>query len=60
MKRLDILDEEITNRGLSVKPKAIYVCKTNIADDGEKKTIIPNHSNTGTHRRFVFGATWWK
>lgn len=36
MTRLNILDEEIANRGLRVKPKAIYVCKTNITDDGEK------------------------
>ncbi len=36
MTRMDVLREEITVRGLSFKPKAIYVCKTNIADDGEK------------------------
>jgi type III restriction enzyme len=34
--RLNVLNEEIKSRGLSVRPKAIYVCKTNIADDGEK------------------------
>ncbi len=34
--RLDLLQEEIDARGLSFTPKAIYVCKTNIADDGEK------------------------
>ena len=34
--RLDILQNEIDLRGLGFKPKAIYVCKTNIADDGEK------------------------
>jgi type III restriction enzyme len=36
MKRMSILNDEIKNRGLGFKPKAIYVCKTNIADDGEK------------------------
>ena len=34
--RLQILEAEINARGLGFKPKAIYVCKTNIADDGEK------------------------
>ncbi|KGS49968.1 hypothetical protein X961_2977 [Burkholderia pseudomallei MSHR5613] len=34
--RLDVLQAEIDLRGLGFKPKAIYVCKTNIADDGEK------------------------
>lgn len=34
--RLTIINGEITERGLHFKPKAIYVCKTNIADDGEK------------------------
>ncbi|MBK9441825.1 MAG: hypothetical protein IPN53_11140 [Comamonadaceae bacterium] len=34
--RLGTLQEEIDARGLGFKPKAIYVCKTNIADDGEK------------------------
>ena len=46
MRRLNILDEEIANRGLSVKPKAIYVCKTNIADDGEKD----DHTKPFEHR----------
>jgi type III restriction enzyme len=36
MKRLSIIDREINERGLGFKPKAIYVCKTNITDDGEK------------------------
>ena len=36
MKRLTILDSEIAARSLGFKPKAIYVCKTNITDDGEK------------------------
>lgn len=34
--RMAILQAEITQRGLNIRPKAIYVCKTNIADDGEK------------------------
>lgn len=36
IKRMQIIDREILSRGLTFKPKAIYVCKTNIADDGEK------------------------
>lgn len=35
-KRLGLLQQEVEARGLGFKPKAIYVCKTNIADDGEK------------------------
>ncbi|MDD2799818.1 MAG: DEAD/DEAH box helicase family protein [Methylococcales bacterium] len=35
-KRLSIIQSEIDCRGLGFKPKAIYVCKTNITDDGEK------------------------
>ncbi len=34
--RLTLLQTEISARSLGFKPKAIYVCKTNIADDGEK------------------------
>lgn len=34
--RLTTLQEEIDARGLGFRPKAIYVCKTNITDDGEK------------------------
>jgi type III restriction enzyme len=34
--RLELLKGEIADRGLGFKPKAIYVCKTNITDDGEK------------------------
>ena len=34
--RLDIIEQEIELRGLGFRPKAIYVCKTNIADDGTK------------------------
>lgn len=47
MNRLAILDEEIVNQGLKVKPKAIYVCKTNIADDGEKD----DHTKPFEHRK---------
>lgn len=36
MKRLAVLDAEISARSLGFTPKAIYVCKTNITDDGEK------------------------
>lgn len=36
IKRMQVLDAEIAGQGLAFKPKAIYVCKTNIADDGEK------------------------
>lgn len=46
-KRLDVLQEEIDSRGLHFKPKAIYVCKTNIADDGEKD----DHTKPFTHRK---------
>jgi type III restriction enzyme len=34
--RLESIESEIQSKGLSIKPKAIYVCKTNIADDGER------------------------
>lgn len=34
--RMAVLRAEIENRGLGIKPKAIYVCKTNITDDGDK------------------------
>jgi type III restriction enzyme len=36
MVRMETLEEEIAARGLGFKPKAIYVCKTNINDDGTK------------------------
>lgn len=36
MKRMKTINKEISNRSLGFKPKAIYVCKTNITDDGEK------------------------
>lgn len=34
--RLAVMQDEIDARGLGFKPKAIYVCKTNVTDDGEK------------------------
>lgn len=34
MERRTVIQREIADRGLRIKPKAIYVCKTNIADDG--------------------------
>jgi type III restriction enzyme len=34
--RLALLNHEISLRSLNLRPKAIYVCKTNINDDGEK------------------------
>lgn len=45
--RLGTLQEEIDARGLGFKPKAIYVCKTNIADDGEKD----DHTKPFAHRK---------
>lgn len=35
MDRRAIIEKEIADRGLRIKPKAIYVCKTNITDDGQ-------------------------
>lgn len=37
--RLGLIQHEIDALGLTVKPKAIYVCKTNINDDGEKDDV---------------------
>lgn len=45
--RLDTLQEEIDARGMGFKPKAIYVCKTNIGDDGEKD----DHTKPFAHRK---------
>lgn len=45
--RLDTLQEEIDSRGLDFKPKAIYVCKTNMSDDGEKD----DHTMPFDHRK---------
>jgi len=47
IKRMQLLSEEIADRDLDFKPKAIYVCKTNIADDGEKDDA----SKPFTHRK---------
>lgn len=46
-RRLELIDAEIVSRGLGFKPKAIYVCKTNIADDGEKD----DHTKPFEHRK---------
>lgn len=35
MERRAVIQKEITDRGLRIKPKAIYVCRTNINDDGQ-------------------------
>lgn len=35
VRRKAILDDEIASRSLGFKPKAIYVCRTNITDEGE-------------------------
>ena len=45
--RMKVLSVEIANRELGFKPKAIYVCKTNITDDGEKD----DSSKPFDHRR---------
>nr|WP_314638252.1 DEAD/DEAH box helicase family protein [uncultured Pseudomonas sp.] len=34
--RLQLIEKEIQTRSLGFVPKAIYVCKTNITDDGDK------------------------
>lgn len=46
MKRMDLLKSEIKNQGLTLKPKAIYLCKTNMADDGYKD----DHTKPFAHR----------
>jgi type III restriction enzyme len=45
--RMEVLNEEIELRGLDFKPKAIYVCKTNITDEGDKDDA----SKPFTHRQ---------
>ena len=45
--RLVSLTDEIKARHLGFKPKAIYVCKTNIAEDGEKD----DHTKPFPHRK---------
>lgn len=47
MARMGLIEEEIRVRSLGFKPKAIYVCKTNIADDGEKD----DHTKPFEHRK---------
>lgn len=47
MARYEQISTEIDVRGLGFKPKAIYVCKTNIADDGEKD----DHTKPFEHRK---------
>lgn len=44
--RLQLIDQDIKARALGFVPKAIYVCKTNIADDGEKD----DHTKPFQHR----------
>ncbi|MCP9734797.1 DEAD/DEAH box helicase family protein [Pseudomonas sp. GBPI_506] len=44
--RLLILEQEIEARSLGFSPKAIYVCKTNITDDGDKD----DHTKPFEHR----------
>lgn len=46
-RRFNLIEEEIATRGLGFKPKAIYVCKTNITDDGEKD----DHTKPFNHRK---------
>lgn len=47
MGRMSFIEKEIGFRGLGFKPKAIYVCKTNISDDGEKD----DHTKPFEHRK---------
>ncbi|HPQ03345.1 MAG TPA: DEAD/DEAH box helicase family protein [Bacillota bacterium] len=47
LSRMQLIGEEISIRGLRFKPKAIYVCKTNIADDGERD----DHTQPFHHRK---------
>jgi len=47
MGRMSLIEEEIKAQGLGFKPKAIYICKTNIADDGEKD----DHTKPFEHRK---------
>ncbi|MGS0997531.1 DEAD/DEAH box helicase family protein [Rhodanobacter sp. UC4451_H18] len=34
--RLGLIEQEIATRALTITPKAIYVCKTNITDEGDR------------------------
>lgn len=47
MGRMAVLDAEIEARSLGFKPKAIYVCKTNITDDGDRD----DHTKPFPHRK---------
>lgn len=44
--RLQLIEQEIKVRSLGFAPKAIYVCKTNITDDGDKD----DHTKPFEHR----------
>ncbi|MEB3782380.1 DEAD/DEAH box helicase family protein [Pseudomonas paracarnis] len=44
--RLELIEREIKIRSLGFLPKAIYVCKTNITDDGDKD----DHTKPFEHR----------
>jgi type III restriction enzyme len=44
--RLSLIEQEIAARSLGFTPKAIYVCKTNITDDGDKD----DHTKPFIHR----------
>lgn len=44
--RLQLIEQEIDARKLGFMPKAIYVCKTNITDDGDKD----DHTKPFEHR----------
>ncbi len=44
--RLQLIEQEIDARALGFVPKAIYVCKTNITDDGDKD----DHTKPFEHR----------
>ncbi len=47
IERYKQISKEIEVRGLGFQPKAIYVCKTNITDDGEKD----DHTKPFEHRK---------
>lgn len=44
--RLELIEREIHGRALGFTPKAIYVCKTNITDDGDRD----DHTKPFEHR----------
>lgn len=39
IKRMNVLNKEIQIRSLGIKPKAIYVCRTNITDEGDRDDL---------------------